>query len=231
MERTMELKDDLEDYTESWISRKVAHPKNLKVGFHFHNVEEWLKVLSGSGKFYRLDESEIPIGKGDILHIPQGEIHRVDVGQDGLLYQMYIPMEIGSGSFSNPLDQDEIQLLLAHLNLPHYENERDTDRNNRVVGGYSEAILEVLMSDGLSFRNAAGDVTDKTEYLARKAGAQREIGGNGGLRVLHKCAECIVISSIVDVPGQTGTVSVLNLRFLRKEDDGWKCTTWMNFRI
>jgi hypothetical protein len=229
MEIIMQVKDKLDDYVQNWISRKVAHPKNLKVGFHFHNVEEWLVVLSGSGTFYPLNESEIAIKKDTILHIPQGEIHRVDVGPDGLLYNMWIPKDISPNSFSHPLGNDEVQLLSAHLNLPHYENERDADWNNRVPEGYSEVLLADLMSEGLSFRNAEGELSDKKTYLTRDAGKRREIGGEGGLCVLHRCAECIVISSVVDTPSTTG--SFFNLRLLAAENDGWKCTTWMNFNI
>ena len=199
----MDLKSELEGYTQNWISRKVAHPANLKVDFHFHSVEEWLKVLSGSGSFYRVNGTEVLIVEGDILHIPQGEIHRVDVGPEGLLYEMYIPMEISSGSFSNPLDQREIQLMLTHLNLPVYGDRRDSDRMHNVFGGYSEVMLKDLMSDGFSFRTATGRIMDKDGYLARDTDdATREVGGNGSLCVLHRCAECIVISSVVDVPSK-----------------------------
>ena len=173
----MDKKSELEDYVQNCTSRKVAQPAGLKVDFHFHGVEEWLEVLSGSGTFYSINETDVPIDRGDILHIPQGEVHLVDVGEEGLLYQMYIPTDISPSSFSNPLDRDELRLLLTHFNLPSVENGRDSDRRNGVVGGYLEVMLEDLISDGISFRNAAGKIMDKKKFLGRDASnVTREIG-------------------------------------------------------
>ena len=67
----MDTKKELRPYVKEWVSREVAHPKGSKVDFHFHDVEEWLEVLSGSGLFYRVNETAVHIKKESILYIPQ----------------------------------------------------------------------------------------------------------------------------------------------------------------
>jgi hypothetical protein len=250
----MELLDGVnQEDVEGWVSRNVAHPTGQKVNFHYHEVEEWVEVLNGSMVFYSAGElcpggkqslrgeQKFHVDKGKVLRIPQGEVHRVEIGQGGVLYRMLLPADVGPAAFSRRLDREDIEIIKANLHLPLLETERDAGKRNATAGQSGTAIAEKLLqgfvSGDLSFRNAGGKILGKHRYLTRGAPnppVERQPGGGGMMCILHKCPECLLLSTIVDVQGQDAsrsTESFLNLRLFGKEQGEWRCRTWMNFKV
>jgi quercetin dioxygenase-like cupin family protein len=93
-----------------WRSREVAHRPCQTVTFYFHEVEEWLEVLEGRVTFYTAGGRPFCIDPGQALRIPQGEVHRVEIGPDGVLYRMWLPADIDAASFTRRLDGEEMDL-------------------------------------------------------------------------------------------------------------------------
>jgi hypothetical protein len=79
----------------------VHHNFGQNADFHYHEVEEWLEVTQGAFSFYPAGElvspgtSPITCKAGDKLHIPQGEVHRVEiVDPAGVTYTMWTPIHV-----------------------------------------------------------------------------------------------------------------------------------------
>jgi len=68
----------------TWIEEEVSHKFGEDADFHYHEVDEWLEVRRGGFAFYSAEDL---LGSGepitctvkDVLHIPQGEVHRVKI--------------------------------------------------------------------------------------------------------------------------------------------------------
>jgi hypothetical protein len=235
----MELRNSMNNEdVEGWISRNVAHTADQKIDFHFHELEEWVEVLDGSITFRSAGEQPFHVDKGKVLRIPQGEVHRVEIGGNGVLYRMWLPAEVSPAAFSRRLDRDDLEIIKTNLRLPLLENERDAGRRNATAGqpggAIAEALLAAFVSEELSFRTAGGQTIGKRRYLDRKPShAERKPGGDGAVCILHKCPECLFLSTIVDVQQGQGasTESYMNLRLFGRQQDEWRCRTWMNFKV
>jgi hypothetical protein len=113
-----------EQLVASWVDEDV-HEKPGKVEFHYHTVEEWLKILKGEMTFFSAaNKHKHPLGEGQTLHIPQGEVHRVEIGSAGVTYRMWTPLE-ATEPFRLDLDQDVLQLIERNLKVPEQENRWD----------------------------------------------------------------------------------------------------------
>jgi hypothetical protein len=236
----MELSDRIDTRIEGWFKRDVAHIPNERVEFHFHEVEEWLEVLEGDATFYSAGGRPFRVSKGKVLGIPQGEVHRVEIGPEGMWYRMWLPVAVSPQAFSIQLGDKDMEVISAHLDLPTLENQRDEGRKNPNATPTSraliaEVLLDQFMSKRLSFRDARGQTHDKWQYLNRRpSDGSREPARDRSVCVLHKCPSCLLLSTIVDVRQRqesSPSGSYMNLRLLGDEEDAWKCVTWMNFEI
>jgi mannose-6-phosphate isomerase-like protein (cupin superfamily) len=76
-----------------WVDEDVGEEPG-KVDFHYHSVEEWLQILKGEMTFFSAgNRHKYPLGEGQALNIPQGEVHRVEIGSSGVTYRMWTPLE------------------------------------------------------------------------------------------------------------------------------------------
>src|SRR5690242_11559050 len=76
----------------SWRESPKELPARQAIGPHYHDVEEWLTVVSGEITFFTLAGESFRVDVGRSLHIPRGEVHRVKVGSQGVRYRMFVPI-------------------------------------------------------------------------------------------------------------------------------------------
>jgi hypothetical protein len=214
----------------------VPLPGGQHVGYHYHDVEEWLEVLEGEISFFPVGELESAVVacalvEGEVLKIPRGEIHRVEIGPHGVKYNMWVPVYVEP--FMNMLNDEEISLIRKNLKLPIVENQWDArDPNVPVAQARSreKSFLEDLVSEDLMFRTASGKLLiGKMAYLERPpAEVIRE--ASNSVRILHKSPESMLLSTVVHTQPKEGgsRKSFSNIRLFVKENDIWKCRVWIN---
>ena len=89
----MEKRDAIpNDVATGWRSQEVSHDPDDRRPFHYHDVEEWLQVLRGDIRFFTEGEDEYPLRKDDVLRILPGEVHRAEIGPEGVTYRMWTPV-------------------------------------------------------------------------------------------------------------------------------------------
>ncbi len=215
------MKSELVD---NWPSSVEPHAAADQVALHYHEVEEWLEVLDGEITFSSAGGQKHVIRKGEALNIPQGELHRVEVGPNGVQYRMWTPIPVCDETFRKELEPDELELVRRNLELPGAENRKDANPSNT-------AFLSDFVSSDLIFRSGGGDiVTGKDAFLKRPPSPVTR-SSSGSVRVLHKGVSSLLISTTVyTTPIEGGQAkSFVNLRLFRKENSGWKCLVWMNY--
>lgn len=74
--------------TKKWTSSIERHAEKEQVAFHYHDVEEWLQVVRGQISFFSAGEKEYRLSVAQVLQIPRGELHRVEIGEEGVEYRM-----------------------------------------------------------------------------------------------------------------------------------------------
>ena len=108
-----ELVNGWQESVESWLGRKP-------IRFHYHDVDEWLTVASGEITFLTLANTPFRVDVGRSLHIPHGEVHRVEIGSQGVEYRMFVPIAVPT--FANKLDEEELDALRRNLQFPEHED-------------------------------------------------------------------------------------------------------------
>jgi len=92
------------------------------IAFHYHDVDEWLTVVRGEITFFTLSDEPFQVEVGRSLHIPRGEVHRVEVGSHGVWYRMFVP--IAEPMSANELTAVELDALRQNLKFPENEDGR-----------------------------------------------------------------------------------------------------------
>ena len=203
---------------DGWSSTIEAHPARQAVAFHYHDVDEWLEVLRGEITFFPLRGDGCRVAVGGALRIPRGEVHRADIGDDGVEYRMHLPVAIPA-DFGKRLTADEIALLQSNLEWPVQE---DTG------GDEAAAFFEDALSASLAFARANGTVVDKRGFL-KDGFTLRDRSAPGTVRVLNQKKDFLLISILVTTgTGGTAPQSSANLRVLVNEGGTWRCRMWMN---
>jgi hypothetical protein len=224
----------------------VGHKVGEDAPFHYHEVEEWLEVEAGEITFFPAGElagHAVPsytCVKGDVLRIPQGEIHRVTIGPAGVTYRMWTPVPSGP-CFQRKLDPDLEDLIRRNLELPAVENHYDERiRNPRLAtpqGVQVNTFLDEFVSEALVMRTAGGSILDRRAYLTRGP-ADITRYPSDSVRILHKTPdptypdhESVLLSTVVHTRGGSkGPLQITNLRLFDKEGGRtWKCRVWMNY--
>jgi hypothetical protein len=91
------------------------------VGFHYHDVEEWLQVTNGKVTFVSAGGMKYLLDVGDVLQIPRGEVHDVEIGPDGVDYQMWVRVAVPEEKWETKLTDEDMNLIrmnLAAASLP-----------------------------------------------------------------------------------------------------------------
>jgi hypothetical protein len=230
----MEQKPELTIPTHWATDLNVHHDPSQDADFHYHEVEEWLKVTQGEVSFYPakslVDPGTKPLvcGVNDVLRIPQGEVHRVVIGPAGVTYTMWTPVPSGS-CFQRLLAPDLQELVARNLRLPEVENRYDAaGGNTTALAADDRQFLEDFVSAALTMHTLPGDVLDRQGYLGRRPGSSHR-SPSDAVEVLHATSqpESVLLSTVVttDQPAH-----VVNLRLFIKEDGHWRCRVWRNYR-
>jgi hypothetical protein len=186
--------------------------------FHYHDVDEWLTVISGEITFSSLGGEPFRVDVGRALHIPRGEVHRAKAGPQGVEYRMFLPIAVSA--FVNELTKKEVAALRHHLEFPEYEDGRGED---------GREFFESTLSEQLVFCRASGVCVDKEKFIAG-AFIDKGRSSSGSIQVLNKTKNGLLISTVVEMADADGVHSFMNVRFLAAEEDGkLRCRLWVNY--
>src|SRR5258708_38277213 len=105
------------EFVERWFSGTgwILTPEHgdftgKPVGFHYHDVEEWLQVTEGKATFVSAGGMQYPLDVGDVLQIPRGEVHNVEIGPGGVDYQIWGPGAVPAANWENNLTDGDMDL-------------------------------------------------------------------------------------------------------------------------
>jgi mannose-6-phosphate isomerase-like protein (cupin superfamily) len=209
-------------FVDSWYESVKELPGPQAIGFHYHDVEEWLTVVGGEITFFTLADEPIPVDVGRSLLIPRGEVHRVEVGSQGVEYRIFVP--ITEPLYANALSEGELEALRHHLKFPEYEGGRA--ENGR-------EFFEDILSDRLMFCRANGKFVGKRKFIddAFRDGVVRDQNrsSSGSIQVLNRKEKGLPISTVVEMPEAGSLNSYMNFRFLAKEGGKLRCRLWVNY--
>jgi len=221
-----------------WTTREETHPPGERVDFHYHRVEEWLEVVRGGICFFTVGARDIskrgiPVSVGQALRIPPGEVHRAEIGPEGVNYRMWMPRSDAEG-FTQRLQDDLLRLIEENLALPEVENRWELRNRDEPGPGdrENEAFLRSLLSPALTFRTVMGSYLDLPRYLARPAPKSPSVRSSSGtVQILHAGADSLLLSTVVETRAPDGTTAAFtNARLFVREDARWKLRVWLNAR-
>jgi hypothetical protein len=202
---------------DGWTSSQETHPAGQTVEFHYHDVEEWLEVRRGEITFFTLSDQALPLRAGAVLHIPRGEVHRAEIGPDGVEYQMYLPVAPAT-AFANRLAAEELALLRTNLAFPIREENTD---------GHAAEFFATHLSDQLAFCRADATVVGKDAF--RGGFVARNRTSSGTVSVLNRTPNGILLSTVVTMgAGGPAAKSFTNIRLFVNESGAWRCKMWVN---
>jgi len=247
----MQLKSR-EQVPSTWtLEEGVHHSFGQDADFHYHEVEEWLEVTQGAFSFYPAvdlvrpgmqppgdpasegQDSKIICKEKDVLHIPQGEVHRVEINDSaGVTYKMWTPIPSGS-CFQRMLDPALKELVRRNLELPAVEDRYDKCKStNSPLANADQEFLEDFVSPALTMHTKTGVILDKHGYLTRGAAPFIRSPSNS-VEILHVTSqpESVLLSTVVTTTdiATSKTEQIVNIRLFVKENGGWKCRVWRNY--
>jgi hypothetical protein len=203
---------------DGWISSTERRRAGDKVEFHYHKVEEWLEVLTGDMSFFTLGQQQYHCRVGQVLNIPRGEVHRVEVGTNGVEYQMWLPVPASGESFEKLLARPDVDLILKNLDFPKREDAKDA------------AFFSGILSDQLTFCGVDGKVLDKKGFID-KGFVNLGRASSGSVRVLNRKEGSLLLSTVVTVADKDGpSKSFTNVRLFVEEKGDLRCRVWVNYR-
>lgn len=220
------------ELVDGWPSEDVHHPRGSEpVGFHYHGVEEWLEVLEGTITFFTARERPYALVVGEALNIQPGEVHRVEIGPEGVKYRMWLPVGMSGKAFQQKLDQQDMALVRRNLDLPEFENRWDERSPDAPAAANPNGeFLDNFTSAELIFRNAKGKFLGKKAYLGRPR-APLTRAPSDTICILYKDADHVLLSTVIQTQSTaTGAREFYsNTRFFVRADGSWKCRVSMNF--
>jgi hypothetical protein len=205
---------ELVDWEQSPHSLSAGTPAGR---FHYHDVDEWLTVVSGEITFFTLADEPFHVAVDRALRIPRGEVHRTEVGPTGVEYRMFLPVAVSA--FVNELVPSELDVLRRNLQFPNYED-------GRVEHG--REFFEDALSDELVFCRVDGTVVGKQNFIDG-AFVDRGRSSSGSIRVLNKTTNGLLVSTVVNMTVEGNVRSFMNVRFLSAEDGTLRCRIWANY--
>ena len=209
-------------FVDGWHESVEELPGPQAIDFHYHDVEEWLTVVSGEITFFTLADKPIPVDIGRSLHIPRGEVHRVEVGSRGVEYRIFLP--ITEPLYANELSEGELETLRHNLKFPEYEDGRAENGRD---------FFEDILSDRLVFCRANGKIVGKRTFIDGAFGndvvRNQRRSSSGSIQVLSKKKRGLLISTVVEMPEAGSLNSYMNVRFLAEEGGKLRCRLWVNY--
>jgi hypothetical protein len=202
----------------AWVlSQEHGDFTGKPVGFHYHDVKEWLQVTKGKVTFVSAGGMKYPLDVGDVLQIPRGEIHDVEISPDGVDYQMWVPVAVPEEKWETKLTDEDMDLIRTNLAIPEHEDDGDAP------------FFDAMLSDRLTFYGADGTVLDKKGFFGRGF-VRRGRSTSGSVRVLNRTPGSLLLSTVVTVAGVGGPPqSFTNVRLFVQEESGLKCRVWANY--
>lgn len=212
---TMKIHSNIPDViTNNWTCSIERHVGKEMVAFHYHDVEEWLQVVRGQISFFSAGEKEYRLSVAQVLQIPRGEVHRVEISPNGVEYRMWVPTAASREHFANELNEEDIRLIKDNLDLPKAED------NGNVL------FFNGFISEQLLFRTAMGAELDKAGFIGR--GFRNRNRHSDSIRVLCKGLDCVLISAVVTIEEGGAPQSFINERLFVREGSALKCRVWLN---
>jgi hypothetical protein len=207
---------------DGWATSIERHDPGKTYPFHYHTVEEWLEVRRGAICFFSASGCEYRLVEGMALWIPQGEVHRVEVGSNGVDYRMWTPVEVSDGPFAHNLDPDFLALIETNLKVPQVEDNEDRESFRK--------FFDDFLAPELTFRTAPGGLLRKDGFLARPVGDVRR-ESSGSVCILHASSESLLLATVVHTRPRAGgpRSSFANIRLFVKEGNVRKCLIWLNY--
>jgi hypothetical protein len=200
-----------------WRATHERPEPGARAGRHYHDVEEWLQVDRGDVTFRSAGEREYRLVAGQALHIPRGEVHRVEIGPDGVDYQMWIPVGQAMEPFQNVVDDELATLIQKNVEVPRAED------------AGSVPFFEDFLSEEVVFRTAKGAILDKEGFMARGFANQGRVPGDS-VRVLHRAQDSILLATAVGLPADGGRTQLfVNERLFVREGKALRCRVWLNY--
>jgi len=184
---------------------------------HYHEVDEWLTVVSGEITFFSLAGEPFQVNVGRALHIPRGEVHRAEVGSQGVEYRMFLPIAVSA--FVNELTPKELAALRQNLEFPEYED-------GRAENGHE--FFQSTLSNQLVFCRASGECVGKERFIA-EAFVDKSRSSSGSIQVLNRTKNGLLISTVIEMAEADGVHSFMNIRFLAREGEKLRCRLWVNY--
>ena len=134
----------------------------------------------------RPGKSSITCNVGDKLHIPQGEIHRVEiVDPAGVTYTMWTPIPSGP-CFQRMLSPAMKDLVRRNLELPAVEDRYDHAHDtNSTLASADTQFLQDFVSPALTMHTVKGAILDRDGYLNR--GGAPPLSLDARLMLLRSC--------------------------------------------
>ena len=172
---------------DGWRESPEELPGPQTIGPHYHDVEEWLTVINGEITFFTLAGEPFRVDITQSLHILRGEVHRVEVGSQGVEYRMFVPIVVST--FANALEDEEVEALRCNLEFPEYED--GCPENGR-------QFFKSALSEKLVFCRANGKCEGRQEFLAGLPGDGNR-SSSGSIQVLNKTGDGLLISTVVQV--------------------------------
>jgi len=195
---------------------------------HYHATEEQLQVVRGSMTFVAgatPSSEEVHAETGERLRIPEGTVHSVTIGSEGVTYVMGMARPI-------PLEQFPVYLpitgeappdVLADLVEANYRLAEAEE-----IGVEAENFFDNLLSDQFVFVTADDRTMRKRDFIdgldQRKGHGRRSTG------LQLRCDGSVVAASIIVTTADQR--EYLNIRLFQKEEDGrCRCVRWSNAEI
>jgi hypothetical protein len=202
-----------------WEQLIQTHPPDQVVTFHYHEIEEWLTVVSGEITFFTLGDESFHVEIEQTLRIPRGEVHRADIGPKGVEYRMLLPFAVSP--FRKELTLDELEALRRNLEFPDYEDGRKPNR---------EEFFKSALSDDLDFCRADGKCIDKTAFIHQQF-VHKGRSSDGSVRVLNNTDNGLLFSTVVKTTDAGPERSFTNIRFLERKEGVLRCRLWTNYEV
>jgi hypothetical protein len=204
----------------------VQHEPDLRVDAHYHRTTEELQVLKGAMTFFPVGSAPaegIALQAGERAKIPEGTVHRVTIGPDGVTYVMGLGRSMSLAQFAVPLpvSRDVSVEIAAHLVEVNYHIAEAEE-----TGEMAKDFFEDLLSPRLVFAGAFGDQSMSKARFIEGLEARKDKGRrSSGLRLRREGAA--LAASIVVTTRDGG--EFLNVRLFEREPEGrWRCVRWSN---
>ncbi len=205
---------------------RVEHEPGSRFDAHYHGSDEELQVTRGSMTFFEVGAASadgIELQAGERMKIPEGTVHSVTIGSEGVTYVMGLgrPTPLEQFSIPLPASRDVPLDVLAGLVEANYHIAEAEEEGEK-----AKSFFQDLLSDRFVFVGAVGDQSmRKAEFTGGLEGRKGRGRRSKGLR-LRREGKALVASIVV---ATADGAEYLNTRLFERDPDGrWRCVRWSN---